>query len=316
MDALPIKLVPAEEESGLGFIYRNLNANGLTLKEAQHWLTVRTWAPMVRSELPLWAWAVSSDRDWLMDRVVIVNNGRGVAKYSFKGHQLGMGGVASNHSARICPKCIKQGRFHRLSWQLACIPGCAIHDQVLIDRCPYCDQIISWSRPASDICTCGHFLTAGDRVQELPHLLSPWIRWIEHRLADQGGLVRPTDFGLPDLFSTLSIDGSLRVAVAAGLLPDDLASPNTPSKRSRTSLGMAETISRGLTRLARLTRDFSNLADLRPVLHLPAIERMRTQSISPADETTAEIFLGCLGYLPHGEIPGHGSSRRRQRVLF
>ncbi|MHB1359383.1 MAG: hypothetical protein ACYCWC_07340 [Rhodocyclaceae bacterium] len=316
MDALPIRLPSIEQEAGLSFLYRNLNANGLALKEAQHWLSVRTWAPMTHSELPLWAWATSADRGWLCDSVVIANRGSGEVKYGFKGHKLGMGSVASYHSARICPKCIKQGRFHRLSWQLACVPGCAIHDQVLIDRCPYCERVISWNRPAMDVCTCGRFLTIEDSVHALPQSLSSWIRWIESRLVNQDGFVNPRDFGLPDLFGSLSIDGSTRVTVAAGLLPDGNASPGIPSKLSRTSLGMAKIISRGLNRLAVLAHDFSNLPELRPIFHVPAIERMRAQEISQADETVAEILLGILGYLPYGAIPGHGSSRRRQKVLF
>lgn len=316
MDALPIRLPPFEQEAGLSFLYRNLNANGLTPREAQHWLSVRTWAPMAHAELPLWAWATSADRGWLRDSTVIVNRGRDEAKYGFKGHKLGIGSVASYHSARICPKCIKQGRFHRLSWQLAGVPGCDIHNQVLIDHCPYCDRVISWNRPALDVCICGRFLTAEHSVHALPPLLSSWIRWIESRLAVQDGIVHPGEFGVPDLLDKLSIDGSTRVVVAAGLLPDGNASPGAPSKLSRTSLGMAEILTRGLNRLTGLERDFSNLPSLRPVLHIPAIERMRAQSVSQADETMAEILLGIQGYLPHGVMSGQGSARRRQKVLF
>lgn len=318
MDALPIRVPPCEGESGLSFLFRNLNANGLLLKETQHWLKVRSWVPMVLTELPLWAWATGVDRGWLFERVVVINSGRSRGKYSFWGHRLGIGGTASHHSARICPKCIKQGRFHRLPWQLTCIPGCAVHDQVLIDRCPQCDQVISWNRPALDICNCGRFLTVEPHVDKLSQPLLNWIRWMEIRLAspNHDAFASPHEFGLPELFGTLSIDGAMRVTVAAGLLPDSNASPGPSSKLSRTSSGMAEIITRGLSRLACLDRDFSNLLDLRPFLHLPAIERMRAQPISQADEVTAEILLGILGYLPGCAVSGHGSSRRRQKVLF
>jgi hypothetical protein len=316
MEALPIKLPQFEQEAGLSFIFRNLNANGVSLTEAQHWLSVGTVAPMARSELPLWAWATSTDRGWLCDNTVIVNRGHGEIKYGFKGHEFGVGSVASYHSARICPKCIKQGRFHRLSWQLACVPGCVIHDQVLIDRCAFCGRVINWHRPAVDVCSCGRFLTVENNMHELQPSLSAWIRWIESRLINRDGFVSPQDFGLPDFFGSLSIDGGTRVSVAAGLLPHSNAAPGTESKLSRTSLGMAEIITRGLNRLAGLDRDFSNLLDLRSLLHIPALERMRVQSISQADETMAEILLGVLGYLPYGSTPGHGSARRRQKVLF
>jgi hypothetical protein len=316
MNSLPISRHPFEQESGLSCLFRNLHANGLTPKDAQHWLSIRSWSPMTHAELPLWAWAANVDKDWLGDHVVVVSRGHGEAKYGFKGHKLGEGSAASYHSARICPMCIKQGRFHRLSWQLACVPGCVIHDLILLDRCPNCGRVISWNRPALDICHCGRFLTVANGEHRLPPLLPSWIRWIESRLANRDGIVDPSDFGLPCLFGSLSIDGSARVVCAAGLLPNSNASPGTPSRLSRTSVGMAEILARGLNRLAGLDRDFSNLPVLRSILHIPALERMRSQAISPADETMAEILMGILAYQPNGAPPRPGSARRRQGVLF
>lgn len=316
MKALPISLPQFEQEAGLSFIFRNLNANGISLNEAQHWLAVGTVAPMTRSELPVWAWATSADRGWLCDNTVICNRSIGQVKYGYKGHEFGVGSVALYHSARMCPKCIKHGRFHRLSWQLAGVPGCVIHQQVLIDRCPYCERVINWHRPALDVCSCGRFLTVENNMHELQSSLLSWIRWIESRLINQDAFVDPQNFGMPDFFGSLSIDGSTRVTIAAGLLPDSNAAPRTASKLSRTSLGMAEILTRGLNRLAGLDRDFSNLVVLRLLLHIPALERMRAQSISQADETTAEILLGVLGYLPYGATHGYGAARRRQKALF
>lgn len=316
MDALPIRSALYQDEAGLSFIFRTLNANGLQLSEAQHWLSVGKLAPMNHSELQLWAWATGIEHSRLYERVTVIRRDRGEIRYALSGHQFGVGGTAAHHSARLCPQCLKQWRFHRLSWQLACIPGCAAHDRVLIDRCPHCERVISWSRPAMDICTCGHFLTSKDCAQHLPPLLIPWIRWIKDRLANKDGFIDPRDFGLPELFGALSIDGATRVAVAAGLLPDSNSSSGAASKLSRTSAGMAEIISRGINRLTVIGRDFSNLTILHPVLHIPGIERMRAQAISHADETMAEILLGVLGFLSKDSISGSVSSRSRQKSLF
>lgn len=316
MDTLPIRLPPLEMESGLSFLFRCLNANGFLLKEAQKWLGVRSWTPMAHTDLQLWAWATGVERDWLQECSVVAYRNRNEVRYGLQGHHFGVGGVTTNHSSRLCTECVGHGGSHRVSWQLTCVPWCAVHDQVLIDRCPHCHRVISWNRPALDICSCGHFLTRAERKQNPHPLLLQWVRWIETRLNRKDVLVKAGDFGLPDFLGVLSIDGAMRVTVAAGLLPDENASPSLPSKLSRTSDGMAQVIARGLKRLASLEGDFSNLHRLRPVLHLPAIERMRAKPITQADEIAAAILLGQLEYFPQGTTQMSVSPRLRQKVLF
>src|SRR2546423_690370 len=47
---------------------------------------------------------------------------------------------------KICPACLKEDNYYRSVWDLLPYTACPTHRVILIDKCPNCDQRISWVR--------------------------------------------------------------------------------------------------------------------------------------------------------------------------
>lgn len=66
---------------------------------------------------------------------------------------------------KICPDCIAENGHVEALWDLAWIAACPGHGRELIDRCPHCSSILTWSRPELLKCRHGHDLRDAGRIE-------------------------------------------------------------------------------------------------------------------------------------------------------
>jgi hypothetical protein len=313
---LPVAVNGRDDESGISFAYRTMQANGLSLRDAQNWLQLKSWNALRLNDLSALAWITRAGNSWLAHRTIISLGNQVSRHYGFMGHEFGEGAANFTHRARLCPICVKRQKYVRAGWQLHCISGCGEHNSTLLERCPHCGLIVSWNRPAIDICSCGRFLTISSEAAKLPNRVVDWINWIEIRLADASAIWPASSFGLPGVLDNLTIDGAYRLVLATGFL----ASPGEPissaTERARTSIGMAEVISRGLDRLVAIGREPRDISALEPVIHLPVLERMKTHSVAPKDSSCANFLIDCLRQQIGNNSEKRGRYRRGQLPLF
>lgn len=314
---LPVMIDRIDDESGLSFIFRALQANGLSFLEAMHWLGLKRWYPLRWNEVSALAWVTHAEHSWLQSRVVVLTPTRNTARhYEYMGHTHGEGTVDFIYSRKICPKCFKRNKYHRFAWQLRAVCGCIEHDMVLADRCPVCQRLIGWNRPAIDVCCCGSFLTIMQETQPLAGGVANWIRWAEYRLANQQSLAHAADFDLPFLLESLSLDGAFRVVFAFGLLPSGNSSTPQALAYAKTSIGMNSLISRGISRLHALGQELKNIVALRQTIYEPALERMKITAIDEADTHCAGLILEYLRLGSMNSPEKRGRYRRGQLSLF
>jgi hypothetical protein len=314
--SLPVRVEPADDEGGLGFIFRLLSANGLSFRDAQHWLGLKSWNPLKAQEIKVLAWIAGVDQSWLVDRTVTCLGWDAPRTYGLMGHRFGTGMADYLHSAKLCPLCVKRKKYHRVTWQLRCICCCIEHAALLSERCPHCGNLIRWNRPAVDICSCGRFITAASAMANLPPHVSGWVEWLECRLLNSESYKSAASYGLPTFLGSLSIDGAFRVVVAVGLLPDVNCPLSQASAWATTSIGMAEIVSRGIERLLCLGNRLSDISSIEPLIHLPILERMRTNGASSADINCASVLLNYLRAGSKTHFEQRGRYLRGQLPLF
>lgn len=160
MERLPLRLCPVAGESLVGFLLRLAGHNSLTDVK---WL-------VGMAEIP------ASDPK-------VLSRGRGLGKLSritgiaettlvdlaywplprsqtwFFGHHLDRDLLTANHR-RMCPLCMKEAAFHRAIWDLSIVTVCPVHGIRLIDRCPTCGRMLSWTSAPLSYCPCGADLTS------------------------------------------------------------------------------------------------------------------------------------------------------------
>jgi len=59
---------------------------------------------------------------------------------------------------RVCPECIQQNGHVEAIWDLAWVTCCPVHQCELLEKCPECGDILSWSRGQLNQCKKGHEL--------------------------------------------------------------------------------------------------------------------------------------------------------------
>lgn len=293
-NALPISLEPADDESGLGIVFRVLLANGLSFRDAQHWLGLKTWNPINAQDIKVLAWIASVPQSWFAQRTVVTLERRPFRSYGLMGHRFGEGAADYLHSAKICPLCVKRNKYHRVTWQLRCICCCVEHALILSERCPHCGNLIRWNRPAIDICSCGGFLTTVGASSDLPLHVLNWVEWVESSLFHFEFRKPASSYGLPSFFSSLSIDGAFRVVLSVGLFPEVRFPPALAAASAQTSTGMAAIVARGIERLLSIGNELADIHSLNSIIHVPALERMRTIAATVADSNCASLLLNYL----------------------
>ena len=63
--------------------------------------------------------------------------------------------VWNSLTPRYCPQCLANDRYWHVGWELYWCDACPEHQTWLIDRCPGCNDRLSWDRPSLLHCHCG-----------------------------------------------------------------------------------------------------------------------------------------------------------------
>lgn len=116
---------------------------------------------------------------------------------------------------RICPLCIKvENKLDRL-WEMNAYTVCHKHFVLLVDRCPYCNRSISWSREHLARCRCGLEFssiprTRKEKPEEYPLRVSSFI-------ALQAGFTVSPMPEMPSVMSGVSVQDMLKLTRFFGM---------------------------------------------------------------------------------------------------
>ena len=180
---LPTSVIPDDAESVEGFLIRVARANHITVPQLLGRMGIPSRRALNALDIDMVAWMTQVPRSWIEHRVPIVRrNGDGKALL-FVGQMWGAESALRRHRQQVCPKCIRENGFARLTWDVTRCSACPEHGIVLQDHCPHCGRSIDPHRPALDVCVCKHVLF-GTRLTpqaaELP--LLAWCEWVSHAL--------------------------------------------------------------------------------------------------------------------------------------
>lgn len=313
-DPLPVLVQANDDESGLSYAMRALHANGLSLERAMHWLGIKSWCALNRQELILLAWHLSVSPDWLIWRSLIPRTNGTFKTFSLLGCKFVGASLRHSKNTAICPECVRSRGFCRASWLLRCIVVCSEHGLPLVDRCLRCQQQIKWFRPSIDVCNCGRYLVRSHEQDQVTDEQTSWARWIEWRIGVYNGPAGNRFVThIPQILNEMSLDGAMRLVMSFGLLEDSLKAVRVNTWAALSNESVARVISRGLARLHRLDSSLDLLGDVGSLVHMPILERMRSDGVDSTDITNASVLVSALknnsygnwdrrAKLPHGQL--------------
>ncbi len=58
------------------------------------------------------------------------------------------------YGIKLCPQCLKKSAYCRRIWDCQVVKACPLHQCLLIQKCPNCQNDIKWSRPGVRTCKC------------------------------------------------------------------------------------------------------------------------------------------------------------------
>ena len=312
---LPVRVVAVDDESGIGRLARTLWANGTTFRRAEAWLHVALNRPWRDADVRTLAWATQTSFEWLSHRSFLHPEARADKWCRFAGHALRSAASPPGRSARMCCRCVRERGYCKASWLIRAIPGGAVHG-LLTDACRHCGRRIAWDRPAIDVCTCGRYLVTEPAEEGLSTRAAAWTRWLESRLGFSQEHANAKEASLPLLLDRLSVDGASRLVEAFGLLRKPADSTSGATAAARTASGCAAMIERGLRRLAVVDGDPAAMRLLVDEVHLPALERLRSNATCDADSACAALLLRKLQFPQAADVDMRGRHGRGQRRLF
>jgi hypothetical protein len=291
---LPLQVPHADQESGLGYLLRAFSANGMTLAKARQHLQIPDWRSLTFDHVAILAHATCADPTWLRASLML-RASETPEQYLFHGHRFRCP-ADPNMGARVCPDCLRERRWCHRAWILPGAVACPDHARLLIDTCGRCQRLITWRRPAADVCNCGRYLKDGSQ-DSLPmpiNLIAEWTAWLNARLDGDDGGFTPEFPGVPRLLGHLSIHGASALVLAFGLI-DRPGTPAAPGRRSKMALSAtAAAIDRGLDRLGAIDGAPHEVCRWSDFVHAPALETLKRKGVSAADRDCAAHFLSRL----------------------
>lgn len=159
-EALPLRVEPLDDESGLGWAVRLAEAN--FLPSAWHLFTA---AGMTQSNMALLRFDPTR-----LARLAGVDPQRLKAFSCHESHQRAAwveyrGSAVGRTKLRngipqVCQKCLRTNGYARAVWDFLYVTACPEHQIELIERCGACGNYLSWLRPGVDVCRCGALISA------------------------------------------------------------------------------------------------------------------------------------------------------------
>lgn len=298
---LPVAVDSHDEESGLSYVMRSLHANGLTLEVTRSWLDIKSWYSLDRQELTRLAWLIGVTPDWLRWRSLRAKRSANFTTFDLLGCKFVSASIRHSKIAVICPECVRSKGFCRATWLLKLIVVCPEHGTAMLERCGKCGQLISWQRPDVDVCDCRRYLVySGERGCVTDQLVS-WVRWIEWRIGSYSG-PETGSFAkhIPQNLNEMSLDGAMRLVMSFGLLEDSTQAVRVAAWKTLRNPGVIGVIERGLSRLRQLDGTLALLGEVGPLVHVPILERMRSDGVDSSDILNATYLVSALKKKPYG----------------
>ena len=292
---LPVTVQLNKDESGMGYLYRLLNSNGLNFGMYRQLVAEHQPEAVDSRHASLIGYLGGADPVLLESRLP---QKRSLARQMFislAGHRLSNASHLRHLHPQICTSCIDESGITRLEWDFSACTCCFIHRVYLIDMCGYCRKPLGWNRPAINICSCGYYLSGKSLLGNLPTEQElDFADHLEQLIYDDqhGG-----DQSIPVWLAALSLDGLTFFLRSFGMCT--MANQAFPSSRSWTKQRTAywiELTTRALPRLIRLDDDPDTVKSL---IHLPLLERFATQYADQGDRQIAEHWIKLLG----GRVP-------------
>ncbi len=120
--------------------------------------------------------------------------------------------------ARYCPECLRDKACWQFGWEILFFDACPIHGTWLIDRCPACNEHLSWGRPEMRRCACGAMLGAYSAAP-CPESVTRLTKALAH-------CVMPEETGAPvQIAQTMSLIQLQRLIRLLGAYGDPVATP-------------------------------------------------------------------------------------------
>jgi hypothetical protein len=149
----------------------------------------------------------------------------------YAGHFIPLQNYLNRIAPRVCPECLAENDFCRVTWDFSSVTACPKHERLLVDQCPGCMKAISWQRPGVDICQCGTYLSdldlrLQDRASELDLDVSRWMsQWIDGMPNQRSNAV--SDLPLLELIRPLSLHGGMNIIRVLSLAEESKDFSNT-----------------------------------------------------------------------------------------
>jgi hypothetical protein len=293
---LPIRVPPKEWESGLGYLLRALSINGSTLLAARQQCGIRDWRSLTHEQLRELAYLTAVDSDWLGKRIML-RSMQTPEHFEFFLQSFRCQAAPPNMGAKVCPECIRESGCCHRTWILPAAIVCPDHARPFIDTCGRCLRLITWRRPAVDVCTCGRYLT--DRElggkQRPPNCTEDWTRWLDARLDPEHPTWQLANTAMPRLLDCLSIDGATAVVLAFGVI--EAPERMTPLRQSREPLDrLLGTIERGIERLGTIDGAPHEARRWSAHVYSPILERLKRTGVTTSDRDCAALLLRYVGH--------------------
>lgn len=313
---LGIAVAPQPGESAMSLMLRAFQANGVGYEEGMRWMGLDRRQALGEGDAATLAWALHAGAEDVRSRMVLLEWRGGGRWVHLAGQRLSRWVAPTAMLAKVCPSCLRECGFARITWMTRAAPACCRHGYSLLRSCGACGKPVRWDRPAVRICRCGRFFKAPEMTKPLEAELRAWLWWVEAVLQGDSAAARETMDELPPLLRDLTLDGAYRLVEAFGLLkaPGD---PVRALRHSSASLGeVGEMVVRGLRRLSCVGRadDVEKLPF--DAAHLPVLVELAEAPASDADGQRAAWLLDVYRAARPAGVRLVGARPRRQLPLF
>ena len=314
---LPVPVTSHASESGLGFLLRLARQNGLSLTALLHWVGIRSLLDIPPEGVRALAYVADVSPTWLAFRLARRRKVDGRLQRAWMGHAWTSTWSLRTGHPQVCAACLREDGVCASFWEVTGLFLCPRHGQLLLDHCGHCNQRLTWSRPAADVCGCGRYLSGPARDEAWPSVVIQWLEAVQVRL--EGAMPRmPLSSDWPPWVFSLSAEGMTTLVHALGVINRPYEPVRSDVSRSLpSSAWMADVIQRGLGRLACLKVIDRDAADrLQGLVYEQALERLARHGAIQADRDIAEHLVQGLCRTPKSGLSLTGRRSRRQLDLF
>ncbi len=219
-DNYPIQDDIRTGESGQGYVLRMTRSNFLPgLSEIRKRCGKQITTSLTSIDAPFVAKWFGADPDKLKAALEEIDpkgnaaDGRYLGWYA--GQQIPRQNFLNRMAPRVCPDCLAEDGICRIGWDFSFVTACPRHEKLLIDQCPGCTKLLSWQRPAVDICSCGTYLSDHDLYVQEPapalelevsRWMIDWIDGVQYETA-----ATKCEAHLPKLIKPLSMHGGMHM---------------------------------------------------------------------------------------------------------